>query len=193
MHIKVVPFAYILMSNKTQKAYEAVFQYINDNVMALDCSLFMADYEKALRNGFASVVPSAKIVGCWFHFSQACKRYAMKLSKLMKLVRTNKDAERIYYKLLCLPLLPADKIVSAFETIKKKALELSQLFKKFLTYYEKQWLIRVNDLIKQSTFCQHFFWFNFQFVHEFLSLIHLHRKDPRQYQFSVSLIELQAR
>lgn len=130
-----------------QKAYEAVFKYVHDNVMPLDCCLFMADYEKALRNGFQTVVPQANIVGCWFHFTQACKRNAMKLSKLMKLVRSNEDAERIYYKLLCLPLLPGDKIVSAFATIKKAALEISQLFRKFLVYYEKQWLIRVNITI----------------------------------------------
>lgn len=107
------------MSNKSEDAYKAVFRYVNDNVMTLDCSLFMADYEKALRNGFASVVPQAKFLGCWFHFCQAVKRQAMKMFTLMKLIRSDKDDERLYYKLLCLPLLPADKICSAFETIKK--------------------------------------------------------------------------
>lgn len=63
------------MSNKQQETYAAVFQFIHDNVMMLHCDVFMSDYETALRNGFATVVPDA----CWFHFVQAVKRNAMKL------------------------------------------------------------------------------------------------------------------
>lgn len=132
------------MSTKTENAYAAVFRYLNDNVMDLKCSMFMTDYERALRNGLASVIPDAKITSCWFHFCQAVKRNVRKLSTLMNLIKSNEDARKIYYELLCLPLLPFDKIQSAFDTIKTRALIMnSVLFTPFLNNYQNQWLIRV--------------------------------------------------
>lgn len=133
------------MTNKSQDAYESVFRYINDNVMSLECAEFMSDYETALRNAFSAVVPGAKMSACFFHFCQACKRNAMKLPAMIKLIRSDSTAEAIYYKLLCLPLLPADQIVPAFNMLKSEAFGLNKaIFAPFFKYYENQWLKRVS-------------------------------------------------
>lgn len=132
------------MSNKSQGAYTGVLQYTNDNILSLDCKQFMSDYETALRNGFAKVAPNATMAACWFHFTQAAKRNAMKLPAMMKFVRSNPQAEAIYYKLLCLPLLPPQHIVPAFNMLKSAAYDLNKLlFAPFLKYYDNQWLKRV--------------------------------------------------
>lgn len=50
-------------------------------------------YETALQNAFAPVVPTATLIACWFHFTQAVKRNVMKQLNLVKLLRTNPVAE----------------------------------------------------------------------------------------------------
>lgn len=77
--IQVVPFAHVLMTNKTQEAYEAVFEFMHRNVMSLNCKIFMTDYETAMRNALKRVVERLELSACWFHFTQACKRNAAKL------------------------------------------------------------------------------------------------------------------
>lgn len=112
--------------------------------MTLQCKTFMSDYETALRNGFAAVVPDANLASCWFHFVQAVKRNAVKLPNLVKLIRSNPAAGNIYYKLQSLPLLPAKHIVPAFNMLKSEAYSLNKgLFARFFKYYENQWLKRV--------------------------------------------------
>lgn len=63
------------MSRRTEQAYTAVFEYLHENVMELNCEIFMSDYENALRNGFSRVVPNVHMTACWlvyhlnYHFS----------------------------------------------------------------------------------------------------------------------------
>lgn len=112
--------------------------------MRLECHSFMTDYEHALRNALASVVPEAKITSCWFHFTQSCKRKACKLPGFIDTIHENTEAKKSYYELLALPLLPAVNIPIAFQIIKMRinTLEIPN-FNGFLTYYENQWLKRV--------------------------------------------------
>lgn len=131
------------MSRKTEAAYKAVFEYINENVMSLECDLFMTDFEQALRNGLASVVSNTKFRCCWFHYCQACKRCVRKLEELIPVIKEGEGKE-IYHRLLCLPLLPAGEILNAFQALKQKAFAINaDAFKRFFTYYENQWLKNV--------------------------------------------------
>lgn len=140
----MVPCIYALLTNKTQVCYESVLQYINDHVMSLQCASVMTDYERGLRNAIAKVVPDAILTACWFHFCAACKKQAMKFyGNMIRLVRTNTEAANIYYRLLCLPLLPADRINDAFNELKTSAKEFP-VFKGFIGYFERQWINRVS-------------------------------------------------
>lgn len=166
MYEQVVPCIYVLMSRKSEAAYTAVFKYITENVMSLACHMFMTDFEIALRNALQSVASDALARCCWFHFTQACKRCARQLEELIPLIKEGKG-KNIYHRLLCLPLLPADKIDAAFTELKQKALDLhSTGFIRFLNYYENQWLKRVSFLCNWFYFLVFFrfvkqilFWF----------------------------------
>lgn len=65
-----MPFAWALMTKKTDVAYHAVFKYIHENVLSLECKVFMMDYEKAAQKGLKNAVPEMVVKHCWFHFKQ---------------------------------------------------------------------------------------------------------------------------
>lgn len=133
------------MSRKTQEAYTHLFKYINDHIFPLNCSSFMSDFELAMRNSMAAVWPDADYTTCWFHLCQACERQVAKNHALLKLLRSNnKDAREIYKKILALPLLPADRIVDAFEKLAGIAMaKFPAEFRPFIIYYRNQWLQKV--------------------------------------------------
>lgn len=143
--MKTFPFVYALMSRKTEDAYRHLFQYIESEVMSLQGVSFMTDYERAMRNALRSQYPSAKLYSCWFHFCQAPKKHAVQLPFFMGAVREDKEAATVYYKFLCLPLLPAAHILQAFQELMLEAKALrGNLFKMFLRYYERQWIKAVS-------------------------------------------------
>lgn len=111
--------------------------------MSLECEEIMTDFEKGMRNAIAIVVPNVRLTACWFHFSAACKKKAMRFfGAMVQLIRSNEEAASIYYRLLCLPLLPADRIIAAFESLKIWASKFPA-FNGFIAYFERQWLERV--------------------------------------------------
>lgn len=133
------------MSRKTENCYYHVFKTINDTIFNLECESMMTDYEKAMRNGFKRVVQSAVLYGCWFHFAQAIKKKGSQISGFFKAVRKNKQLEKLYYKFLCIPLLPPENIVNAFEMLRDIAQQLDpEVFNEFLKYFEKQWINKVS-------------------------------------------------
>lgn len=75
---ETTPFLFILMSRKTQRCYEHVFQYVKKK---LDWSKsIMTDFEVAMRNALRVVAPTKPLCTCWFHFTQAAKNRAMQTS-----------------------------------------------------------------------------------------------------------------
>lgn len=74
----VIPLVYVLMTRRTEAAYRHAFQFINDELFELNCQSIMSDFEIGMRNALRAVVPGIKVTGCWFHFCQALRRYAMK-------------------------------------------------------------------------------------------------------------------
>lgn len=151
MHInflgQIVPFIYVLMSNRKESTYCAVFQYINENIFVLEFKLMMSDYERAMRNGFNTVVPSTKQYGCLFHYMSALKRFVIKNPRLLKLVLKDSNAHKFYRKLMCLPLLPAESIGPVFETVAAQARAFNNAFVPLLNYVKRQWLTRVSFLL----------------------------------------------
>lgn len=104
----------------------------------------MTDYELAMRNAIGIQYPEMNQRNCWFHFCQAVKKNASRIAGFIHLIRNNLREREIYYKIMCIPLLPADMIHSAFDLLSKKAERVENAgFHQFLQYYERQWLIRV--------------------------------------------------
>lgn len=132
-----------MMTRKTQQAYEHVFRYIHENIIPLNCKAIITDYEAAMRQGLKNVLPNIKLLGCWFHYAQAVRRKVASLSSLFSLVRTDENIKSIYFKIICLALLPHDKIEKAFNELAIEGLELSKTWMPFVKYYQNQWLGRV--------------------------------------------------
>lgn len=133
------------MSKKSRLSYEAVFDYVDKNIFQLSrAASFTTDYEVAMRSALAICNPTAKYYACHFHFTQACKRRASKLDGLVTLIRSNTDAESIYYRLLSLPILPAAHIIPVFNELQTEARALkNRSMNKFLAYFRKQWIVKV--------------------------------------------------
>lgn len=132
-----------MMTRKTQKAYEHALRYVHENVFPLQCEAMITDYEIAMRKAVREVIPGIKQLGCWFHYAQAIRRKIASLSELFELVRTNDKIRNIYYKIICLALLPHDKIEKAFNELALEGLQLTKSFMPFVKYFQNQWLKRV--------------------------------------------------
>lgn len=112
----------------------------------MECKSFMTDFEKAMRNALRKCFPKPELYTCWFHFTQAVKKHASKQSNFIALIRSNKEAQHIYYKLMCLPLLPPGEILAAFNKLKEEAKNIAERsFKNFIVYYEHQWIVVVRE------------------------------------------------
>lgn len=97
-----------------------------------------------MRNALRSCYPEATFYACWFHFAQACKRHASQIPGFVVKMRGNETALKIYLRALCLPLLPAANIESAFRNLAIEATNCDEkLFRRFFAYYESQWIQKV--------------------------------------------------
>lgn len=130
------------MTNRTIDAYTAALEYVNKNIIDLNVSGIIIDFEKAMRAALKKVAPNLPILGCWFHFAQALRRRMASLSSLFALIKKNEDAKIIFRKFQCLALLPCDKIKDAFVFLLKEALEEKKFkeFSTFIAYFKKEWM-----------------------------------------------------
>lgn len=53
------------MNSKKQKCYEAIFRYIEENVLNLNPKSIHTDYEAGLRAGLRNVYKNVQLKGCW--------------------------------------------------------------------------------------------------------------------------------
>lgn len=130
-----------------------MFRYINDNIIRLEPTSFMGDFENGLRKSIKRVFPQSIIRGCWFHFCQAVRRnVSVKYHPLAEFIRTNKSASKAFHKILCLPLLPADDIPFIYNVIKSEVIEFDtkSKFKAFLEYFENFWINQVKLFLNFS-------------------------------------------
>lgn len=132
------------MTKKSRACYEAVFDFINLKICDLTgTKMFVTDYEAAMRGSLRNSFPSAKLSACFFHFAQAVRKNAKETKGLMDFLNSNKKKiKSLYYKLMYLPHLPPQHVNSIFIDLKKEIESLkSEEFNKFITYYEKQWMV----------------------------------------------------
>lgn len=133
------------MSKKSQSAYEHAFKYVETKLFKLSSAAsFTTDYEIAMRNALVTINSNAEMFACLFHYCQALKRRASQTDGLVQLIRTNKTAESIYYRLQCLPILPVGYILTTFKELKKEAIPLkNRSLNQFFAYFKKQWIEKV--------------------------------------------------
>lgn len=141
------------MSHKTEAAYNNVLDFIKVNIGAITCAKFTTDYEIAMRNALRQHSPDAEAIVCWFHFTQAVKRYASKIAGFVIFLRSEEtgNAMNIFRKFLCLPLLPEANISSIFELLKEEAFTINkEKFFEFISYFNRQWILKVSNAYKSK-------------------------------------------
>lgn len=182
------------MTRKLQESYEHLFRYIDANILQLKPASFMTDFERAMRNALRTVWPEAIQSTCWFHYCQAIKRHASQIPEFLAIARSEAKTIRIYYDVMCLPLLPAASIKIAFEELKMEAAaKHGTLHTKFMRYIESQWIKKVFSSINQSINRSEWIFVFIQII-LFLFLVLFPcmcvcRKDRKKFRFIVGIRE----
>lgn len=140
------PIFYALMTHKSQDLYTAIFEYIEANICNLNPQSFMSDYEVAIRSSISRVynLPVASVNGCFFHYAQALRKRASKTPNMIREMKTNPEAKKVFKKFIALALLPSDKIADGFAIIQIEARNIG-FSENFLEYYESFWINRVSN------------------------------------------------
>lgn len=130
------------MSRKTADAYIALFNYIQKNIIDLEPTEIISDFEGGLRKAVNTVFPRTRLRGCWFHFKMA-------ITKKCKALQLSPEMEPVS-KLKELPLLPENLFLEGYNGIKEEAnqsglLKASKKLRKLFSYFEKFWLKQVRD------------------------------------------------
>lgn len=131
------------MSKKSQKCYEAVFNFIQAKVFDMSgVKTFVTDFELAMRNALKKQYTNALFTACHFHYTQAVRRKMTQLPQLANYIKSNDAAKQIYHKILCLPLLPHNEIEPTLRLLVKDIEDIGgdDEFEDFLKYYERQWM-----------------------------------------------------
>lgn len=64
----IVPIAWVLMTNRTQDAYESVLEVFRGLIGgAPNLEKVIIDFERGLKNAWESVFPGISVQGCFFH------------------------------------------------------------------------------------------------------------------------------
>lgn len=129
------------MQSRTTEAYREVFSRIKEELPGLTIPAYMGDYDKAMRGAFAAEFPTARIYGCWFHYSQALTKYASRSSVgLAKAIKIRGPIRRRFLPFTSLALLPPGDIPTMFERLAQRAIQVDERFVPFVNYIRSFWL-----------------------------------------------------
>ena len=100
------------------------------------------------------IFPTAQIVGCWFHFSQAVFKYMSGLG-LKEQYSKNPGFAKWFKMVLVLPLLPTDRITSMWNELKSDPIPNAEhipripnkALKVLKKYVEKTWIVGKLDVL----------------------------------------------
>ena len=109
-----VSVAYALLQNKTQDAYEELFQAILTKCEAMDLfpdpTLVLVDFEKAVINALKETFgPTLEVKGCFYHLTQATWRKIQELG-LTQLYKGSEEFKTFCGMLDGLAFLPTDDL-----------------------------------------------------------------------------------
>lgn len=133
------------MNCKKKKLYTKIFNKLKED-LNLHPEKVHCDYEIAMRKGLLKVFPQLQVIGCWFHYKQALRRYARSpQGKIQEILLSDTKAVNILHRFYSLPLLPKKKIKKGYKSILKyqEDLKLHETFKSFNIYFKTFWLEKV--------------------------------------------------
>ena len=107
------------MSGKYKKDYKKVFKAVLDLCQSTIVKTVTLDSEAAIWLALTSVLPQVKLLGCYFHWSQAVWRKVQELGP-QTAYNTDDNTYTFIYKLLSLPYLPAQHTATVFITLQQR-------------------------------------------------------------------------
>ncbi|CAF1427893.1 unnamed protein product [Rotaria sordida] len=133
------PIVFAALPDKYEQTYltllQALVVYAQTNDLILSPTSILIDFELAAFNAFRRMFPNANILFCHFHFAKNIMKY------LKQLQLKKETVKREIANILSLPLLPTNKIISAFYDSKDVLQSMNLNFQKFLNYIEKTYII----------------------------------------------------
>ena len=144
-----VPVFYVLCTSKTHDTYWNALQFIGNACGdTIRPKSVVCDFEAALINAVTDWFPETQVIGCLFHFKQACKRRIVKYR--IPPTEANIAMERGVLDMLT--VIDPSKIVShgfvyvknkIRERCKEEAMKYStHKWKQFWGYFERTWIQR---------------------------------------------------
>ena len=148
--LQTLPFAYVLMTHRNRKIYDASLRHILDELKkhnpgaSIDqIELVISDFEPAILGSMGSAFPNARPHGCWFHYGQAIFRKRQEFG-LQQEYQKKGVIYLIVKQLIALALLPENEIFQGF----------SVYFEFLMNYYSICFNIVSIILIYIDTFLQ---------------------------------------
>lgn len=135
------------MSNRTTECYQAVIEYIEENIFQLEPASLMTDWELGMRKALKICYPKSLLRGCWFHYCSSLRKKFIKLG-LNHLLKNNERAKMISQQFMSLPLLPKEHFQAGLNHIKQliPGYQLLPAFRNFLSYFNF-WVRQVSYVI----------------------------------------------
>jgi len=138
---KQVPLAFCLMSRRHTKDYRRIFKelvkLLDERNLHCRVENIVCDYEKATWRAARDIFPNVKVLGCFFHWSQAVLRKLRSVG-LQTAYSNDSDIHNFCRLLFALPFLPCDKISHAFARLFRKA-NTAQL-QELVSYVLSNWI-----------------------------------------------------
>ena len=136
-NIKQVPLLFIIMSGKRSRDYKKVLKAAIKLLPSVSVQTVTVDFEAAMWQALCKVLPTVRIHGCFFHWTQAVWRKVQVLG--LQVAYSNDNATYQYIrKLLSLPYLPAEHIQPIFTKLQEKA--ATPPLQELTNYIQTTWL-----------------------------------------------------
>lgn len=130
----VVPMLFALMSNRKADSYVVLFSIIKSQIPEFHPVKIHCDFELATMNAVRHMFPTAKIIGCYYHWCRCVWRKAKSLG------HTKYKAERRIVQLTAaLPLIPEKLLTEGWTYIKNECGDEIKMAK-FINYIQRFWI-----------------------------------------------------
>lgn len=145
---KTVPVVYALLASKNGVTYRKLLNRIVDALGGSYPQLLIhTDFEFSMIKEIEAIFPTARILGCAFHFNQCVWRHIQSDSALLRKCRENVDFFLEVRMFTALAFVPAQETRSMFELLLSSQFVQDNYYilTPFINYFENTWVGRARN------------------------------------------------